>query len=96
MLIYILIKTLKVSQIISIIYLYRLYEIQVKKVIKVQSMIRALLARKRVKTGGKPAAKGNLSIFGLKPPPKVTDVLFNIYMNSDERSGRSCCQNSKR
>ncbi|XP_059220276.1 neither inactivation nor afterpotential protein C isoform X2 [Stomoxys calcitrans] len=37
-------------------FLARLYETQVKKIIKVQSMIRALLARKRVKTGGKPAA----------------------------------------
>jgi len=30
---------------------YRSYEVQVKKVIKVQSMMRALLARKRVKGG---------------------------------------------
>uniref|UniRef100_T1PFP8 Myosin head n=1 Tax=Musca domestica TaxID=7370 RepID=T1PFP8_MUSDO len=37
-------------------FLARLYETQVKKIIKVQSMIRALLARKRVKTGGKPEA----------------------------------------
>ncbi|KAM7350914.1 STKc_myosinIII_N_like and MYSc_Myo21 domain-containing protein ninaC isoform 1-T2 [Cochliomyia hominivorax] len=39
-------------------FLARLYEIQVKKVIKVQSMIRALLARKRMKGGSSAAAKG--------------------------------------
>jgi len=39
-------------------FLARLYEVQVKKVIKVQSMMRALLARKRMKggKGGKPGA----------------------------------------
>ncbi|CAD6997560.1 unnamed protein product [Ceratitis capitata] len=40
-------------------FLSRLYEIQVKKVIKVQSMMRALLARKRMKGGKDPKkAKG--------------------------------------
>ncbi|KAL9925896.1 STKc_myosinIII_N_like and MYSc_Myo21 domain-containing protein ninaC [Glossina fuscipes fuscipes] len=38
-------------------FLARLYEVQVKRVIKVQSMIRSLLARKRVK-GGKGAKGG--------------------------------------
>ncbi|XP_067622470.1 neither inactivation nor afterpotential protein C isoform X4 [Eurosta solidaginis] len=38
-------------------FLARLYEVQVKKVIKVQSMMRALLARKRMK-GGKDVKKG--------------------------------------
>ncbi|XP_053960688.1 neither inactivation nor afterpotential protein C isoform X1 [Anastrepha ludens] len=40
-------------------FLARLYEVQVKKVIKVQSMMRALLARKRMKGGKDPKkAKG--------------------------------------
>ncbi|XP_037816478.1 neither inactivation nor afterpotential protein C [Lucilia sericata] len=38
-------------------FLARLYEIQVKKIIKVQSMIRALLARKRMKGGSSSATK---------------------------------------
>lgn len=43
-------------------YLFRLYETQVKKIIKVQSMIRALLARKRMKGGSGAASKGKFII----------------------------------
>ena len=46
----------------SVFHYFRLYETQVKKIIKVQSMIRALLARKRMKGGSGAAAKGKFII----------------------------------
>ncbi|XP_037957522.1 neither inactivation nor afterpotential protein C isoform X2 [Teleopsis dalmanni] len=51
-------------------FLARLYEVQVKKVIKVQSMMRAFVARKRVKTGPGGEAKGK--------PGRQNDAAFTI------------------